>query len=247
MGLAKPTDGPRIVPFGAARLPTDKLSNGRPGFRVTQRFADPDKYLGGRHGALDLGNYNCGDRVLASVAGTVRNLKDSYGALIVEIREPSGAIVGYGHLGRYRVANGAKVNRGAHIGDVGMTGLGGVCHVHYYRKSSTGVLQDPWPQLDQNSTRQAKLNATTGINIRSGPGAVGGPMPALYASAVNGRIIRTSDKRDLGSAASYYTARSPVYGATHNVGATTAAKKQWTQIYLAGAYRAVATPLVTYR
>ena len=51
------------------------------------------RHVGGKHGALDLGNYNCGDVLLASVAGKVLNKRDSYCALIVEIREAGWAAV----------------------------------------------------------------------------------------------------------------------------------------------------------
>ena len=43
--LGNPTQGPRIVPFGSARLASDRLPNGHPGFRVTQRFSDLDAYF----------------------------------------------------------------------------------------------------------------------------------------------------------------------------------------------------------
>jgi hypothetical protein len=245
MALRNPTDAPRIVPYGTNRTTKDKLPNGRPAFRVTQRYADIDAYFGGKHGALDLGNYNCGDRLLASVAGTIRNKRDSYGAMIVEVVEPSGALVGYGHVSRFRQANGAKVARGAHIADVGDTGLGGVCHCHYYRRTSSGALVDPWPLLEQNvAVRKARMNAANGANIRTGPGKAGSAMPPLYASTKNGRIIRASDGKDLGSATAYYTARPPTYGATHGIGSH---PKSWTPMYIGGAYRAAAYPLTTYK
>jgi hypothetical protein len=243
MALRNPTTAPRIVPLGGTRVASDRLDNGKPAFAVTQSFANPSGPGGAKHGALDLGNFNCGDKLLASVAGTVRNKRDSWGALICEVVEPSGALVGYAHLSRYGAAHGAKVARGAVIGYNGTTGNSTGCHCHYYRRSSTGVLQDPWPQLEQNQKRRAKLNAKTGINIRTGPGTQGGKMPPLYARVLNGRIIRASDNKDLGSAGMIFTAKPPTYGATHGVGSH---PKSWTPIYLGGAYRAVAYPLTTY-
>ena len=243
MALRNPTTAPRIVPLGGTRLASDKLSNGRPAFAVTQSFANPSGPGGARHGALDLGNFNCGDQLLASVAGTIRNKRDSWGALICEVVEPSGALVGYAHLSRFMQNHGAKVARGAVIGLNGTTGNSTGCHCHYYRRSSTGVLQDPWPQLEQNAIKKAKINGN-GINIRTGPGKVGGPMPPLYASTKNGRIIRASDGRDLGSATAYYTAKGPTYGATHGVGSK---PKSWTPMFIGGAYRAAAYPLTTYK
>lgn len=246
MALRNPSQAPRIVPFGVQRTSADKLPNGRWAFRVTQRFADIDQYLGGKHGALDLGNYECGDKMLASVSGTVTNKRDSYGAQIVEIREASGAVVGYGHLSKFAVANGAKVAAGAVIGYVGATGLGGTCHVHFYRRNASGVLVDPWPLLEQNvKVRKAKFNNKTGpVNIRTGPGKAGGQMAPIFAVVKNGRIIRQSDKKDIGSAGLWYTARGPVLGATHGLGSH---PKSWTPMFIGGAYRSVAYPLTTYQ
>jgi hypothetical protein len=243
MALKNPSQAPRIVPYGTNRLASDKLPNGRWAFRVTQRFADIDKYFGGKHGALDLGNYECGDKMLASVSGRVANKRDSYGALIVEIRESSGAVVGYGHLSKFAVANGAWVNAGAVIGYVGATGLGGVCHVHYYRRNASGVLVDPWPLLEQNAIkRQARFNGN-GTNIRNGPGQVGGALASIWGSTKGGRVIR-KDGKDFGALSTYRTARGPTYGATHGIGNH---PKSWTPMYINGAYRSVAYPLTTYK
>ncbi len=245
MGLRNPTQGPRIVPFGVARTSSDVLPNGQPAFRVTQRFADTDRFFGGVHGAIDIGNYSCGDPLLAAVAGTIRNVKDAYGALITEIIEPSGARVGYGHLSRFAQANGAWVNAGATIGYVGDTGLGGVCHCHFYRRDSSNRLLDPWPLLDQNSAapqQRGRLNGN-GINVRTTAGTVGGASSAIYATSINGRIRRRSDNADLGAVTSYYAARSAVRGARHGIGAY---PDQWVPIFLGGYYRHVARPLVTY-
>ncbi len=246
MTLRNPTQGPRIVPFGTDRTSSDRLPNGRPSFRVTQRFGDPDRYFGGIHGAIDLGNYNCGDVLLASVAGTVRNLKDRYGALITEIIESGGALVGYGHLSRFGRANGSVVAPGAIIGYVGDTGLGGVCHCHFYRKDASGKLLDPWPLLAQNVTApqlRARLNGN-GINVRWNAGTVGGAPGAIYATSFNGRIRRRTDNADLGAVTSYYSAKAAVRGSRHGIGPH---PDLWTPIYIGGYYRAVAKPLTSYQ
>lgn len=156
MALRNPTQGPRIVPFGHNRTASDKLPNGRPAFRVTQRYWDVDRYFGGYHSAIDLGNYYCGDMVLSSTTGTVLNRKDIYGALIVEVLETNGNITGYGHLSRFAKPHGSWVTAGALLGYVGSTGLGGVCHVHYYRRVG-GRLVDPWPLLDQNQVTTTRV------------------------------------------------------------------------------------------
>lgn len=177
MALRNPTQGPRVVPFGVERTASDKLPNGHPSFRVTQRFADTDRFFGGQHNALDLGNYYCNDSLLASVAGTVANKRDIYGALIVEIRESNGNVVGYGHVSRYARSHGSAVSRGTVIASVGDTGLGGVCHCHYYRIEG-GRLVDPWPRLEQNiaapapTTAYVTFNAgVNGVRMRGGPDA----------------------------------------------------------------------------
>ena len=65
-----PVYGPRIVPFGQPSLSTDVLKNGHPAFSVTQRFHDWDAIFRNRvHGAMDIGNFYCGDNVLAMRAG----------------------------------------------------------------------------------------------------------------------------------------------------------------------------------
>ncbi len=240
MTLRNPTQGPRIVPFGVTRTASDVLPNGRPSFRVTQRFGDTDKYFGGIHGAIDLGNYNCGDVLLASVAGTVRNLKDRYGALIVEIIESSGAKVGYGHLSRYGRVSGSWVTVGGIIGYVGDTGLGGICHCHFYRRDSANRLVDPWPLLAQNTapaTLRARLNGD-GINVRTNAS-----MGPIYATSIGGRIRRSLDNVDLGAVTSYYAARAVVRGSWHGIGPY---PDQWVPIYIGGYYRYVARPLISY-
>ncbi len=246
MGLRNPTQGPRIVPFLVDRTSSDVLPNGRPAFRVTQRFGDPDRYFPGQHGAIDQGNYNCGDAMLASVAGTVRNVKDVYGALITEVIESSGARVGYGHLSRFAQDNGAQVSAGAVIGYVGDTGLGGVCHCHFYRRDANNRLLDPWPLLDQNIAAprlRGRLNGN-GINVRDTAGRVGGAYyGTIYATSLNGRIRRSSDGADLGAVTSYYAARTAIHGARHGIGPY---PDQWVPLFLGGYYRHVARPLISF-
>jgi murein DD-endopeptidase MepM/ murein hydrolase activator NlpD len=175
MSLRNPTQGPRIVPFGHARLSTDRLPNGRLGFRVTQRFHDIDRFFGGWHNAIDLGNFQCGDALLASHGGWIRNRRDIYGALIVDVVENNGNFTGHGHLSRFAQNPGRWVNPGTVIGYVGSTGLGGVCHSHMYRVEG-GRYVDPWPRLDQNqvrSTRVAYAHRVYSIGvpwIRASPG-----------------------------------------------------------------------------
>lgn len=173
MILRNPSSAPRIVPYGEARTSADVMASGNPAFRVTQRFADTDRYFGGPHGALDLGNFNCGDVLLSSIAGRVVNKRDIYGALICEIMADSGDVVGYGHLRAYGKTTGYLVGEGVIVGYVGDTGLGGVCHCHFYHRLPNGRLTDPWPELEQNRIAPqgyVRFNAgVDGVNMRRGP------------------------------------------------------------------------------
>ena len=208
--------GPRVVPQGVNRTSTDKLPNGHLDFRVTQRFSSS-------HDGTDLGNYMCGDVVLAPHHGDLRNRKDSYGALITEITEPDGRMTAFGHLSRFARTNG-PVRAGQVIGYVGATGLGNVCHIHLTRRVA-GRNVDPWPLLEQN--RACTVNA--GVNIRNQP-------------AVTARIHRTTT-------ATQYRGPYPsgwhwVTGGYHGIGPY---PNQWRKLWIDGAYRYVARPLVVLR
>ena len=154
-------EGPRIVPQGKARTTIDKLPNGHLGFRVTQPF------IVGKHDGIDLGNFVCGDRILAPHDGYLRRRTDTYGALIVEITESDGMITAMGHLSSIARANG-PVKRGQLVGYVGATGLDrGGCHIHLTRMvTPSRATVDPWPRLEQN--RSAKI-VGPGVNIRNAP------------------------------------------------------------------------------
>lgn len=145
-----PVGGPRIVPFGQPRKPTDVLRNGHPGFRVTQRFLDYDALFRVRiHGALDLANYNCGETVKAALAGYCQRLRDPNGALGVRVTHYNGFKTEYWHLSRITVKDGQIVNAGKQVGKHGSTGLNiGGCHLHFVVIDPTGRRIDPWPLLD---------------------------------------------------------------------------------------------------
>lgn len=158
--IGNPVPGPRIVPFGEERSSGDVLFNGRPAFKVTQRFDDVNPALPhlGKHRALDLGNFNCGDAVLAAATGTARTMRDSAGALIVIIRHGDGYETVYAHLGRFAIPEGTStaVLRGQTIGVVGASGLGSGCHLHFEVKLN-GAHLDPWPLLPQNKETTVTL------------------------------------------------------------------------------------------
>ena len=150
--FGNPVLGPRIVPFGQPRLQTDRLPNGHPGFRVTQRFGDPDAFFPGQiHGALDLGNYYEGDAVVAMEDGVVVPLADPNGALGQEVQHDNGYRTQSWHLKRRVDLLGMRINRGRTIGYVGKTGLTiAGAHLHLAVYDPDGQLVDPWPLLDQN-------------------------------------------------------------------------------------------------
>jgi hypothetical protein len=156
--FSNPVDGPRIVPFGEERQPSDVLPNGRPAFRVTQTFDNPDVYWtqhgrpNAKHNALDIGDHHCGDRVLAMADGNAVALVDQYGGKYVRITHSSEWATYYWHLERFAIPTGktVAVKRGQQIGIVGGTGLAmGVCHLHFETRRN-GVHVDPWPLLAQN-------------------------------------------------------------------------------------------------
>lgn len=145
--LVRPVPGPRIVPFGETRLATDVLANGKPAFRITQRFDDINPaFPTAPHRATDLGNFFCGDQVYAVWGGKVQTIgPDQYGALGIIIDHGAFSSVSW-HLNAFSVPNGATVTKGQQIGIVGKTGLGAVCHLHFEIKVA-GTRIDPEPYL----------------------------------------------------------------------------------------------------
>lgn len=132
-------------------------------FRVTQQFADPDSYWAARdiaagrpprsHNATDIGNFTCGDSVVAMAAGTAWPLRDNASALGapsdalgVRVDHGHGVTTEYWHLNRVDITGGQKVAAGQQLGTVGSTGLGNVCHLHVEAKRD-GVRIDPEPLM----------------------------------------------------------------------------------------------------
>lgn len=132
-------------------------------FRVTQRFDSPDSYWAARdiaagrpprtHGATDIGNFRCGDPIVATAPGVARRVHDNAtalgmpsDALGVVIDHGYGITTEYWHLNRQDVADGQRVMSGQQIGIVGSTGIGTVCHCHIEAKRN-GVRFDPEPLL----------------------------------------------------------------------------------------------------
>lgn len=142
--------GPRIVPFGEARKPSDKLANGHPGFRVTQSFGHWDAIFRMPHLAMDIGNFYCGDRVTAMEQGIATRLLDPNGALGIRVSHPNGYKTEVWHLRKYVAVSGSQVSRGQLLGYCGSSGLDiGGCHVHVVCINPQGQPVDPYPLIDK--------------------------------------------------------------------------------------------------
>lgn len=157
--LEVPMHAPRVIPFGEPHTPSDRLPNGRPGPRVTQRFGDTDAYFMDRiHGAIDIGNFHCGDEILAMIPGVAMRISDPQGALGIRISHASGAVVEVWHLSGWAIGQWTTVLPGMTIGYLGASGLNiGGCHAHImYGPNGPGNYytrvgwDDPWPRLRQN-------------------------------------------------------------------------------------------------
>jgi hypothetical protein len=153
-------------------------------FRVTQQFGDLDAYYKDRpHSATDIGNFTCGDPVVAMAAGIAYPLKDKAtvlgapsDALGVRVDHGNGIATEYWHLNRIDITSGQRVAQGEQIGIVGDTGLGTVCHVHVEAKRN-GVRIDPEPLMfggslgEENDVASPFGTGTIGakINLRAAP------------------------------------------------------------------------------
>lgn len=130
MRFVNPVQGSSILPYtGAARTPAEKverLANGHMLFRITQPFS-AHKY------AVDMGNNECGDVVLATLDGTYRRAPNQYGGNIIIGEHPNGWRTVYAHLSEYNIPNvRSDLSAGAVIGYVGTTGTQSTgCHLHY--------------------------------------------------------------------------------------------------------------------
>jgi murein DD-endopeptidase MepM/ murein hydrolase activator NlpD len=109
-----------------------------------------DPVTGGKdyHSGLDIAG-DRGEPVYATGAGTVEHVgwQGAYGNLIV-INHGFGLETRYGHLLKYHVKPGAKVQRGDIIGQVGATGRATGYHLHY-EVVANGRLINPLQLLTQ--------------------------------------------------------------------------------------------------
>ncbi len=105
------------------------------------------------HSGLDIAGER-GQPVYATAAGTVRHVgyQGAYGNLIV-IDHGFGLETRYGHLQRFLVRPGAKVDRGNTIGLIGATGRTTGYHLHY-EVVANGRLINPLQLLTQQPARR---------------------------------------------------------------------------------------------
>lgn len=105
------------------------------------------------HSGLDIAGER-GQPVFATAAGTVTHIgyQGAYGNLVV-IDHGFGLQTRYGHLARYAVKKGDKVQRGHVIGQVGATGRATGYHVHY-EVLANGRLLNPLQLLTQKPTNR---------------------------------------------------------------------------------------------
>jgi murein DD-endopeptidase MepM/ murein hydrolase activator NlpD len=92
---------------------------------------------GRRHDGIDLAAPE-GTRVAAAAAGEVLYVGDQsgYGRIVI-LRHPGGLVTLYAHMRRTFVEEGARVDRGAPIGEVGQTGRTSGPHLHFEVRDGT--------------------------------------------------------------------------------------------------------------
>ncbi len=122
-------------------------------FRIIRRAKDPEKLgPGGKHMAIDIGNFDCGAPIVAMAPGTAHRTEDEAkkkgaetNALGIIIDHGSGVTTEYWHFQSFLVADGTRVKAGDRIGRVGDTGIADGCHCHIELKVN-GRHRDPEPQ-----------------------------------------------------------------------------------------------------
>ena len=155
VAFGNPVEGFILGPNVTRRDDDPRLSTGHALFRVTQTFDHINTAISLLpHGAIDMANYICGDRVFAAKGGNARRYVDNAGALAVIIDHHDGWQTLYWHLSAWVIPTGTStVLGGQHIGYVGKTGLGGSCHLHF-EVHKNGKKVDPWPLLRQNGATE---------------------------------------------------------------------------------------------
>lgn len=152
-----------------------------PGGRITQGYGSTPfavrHYKSQRHNGVDMGGVPLGSMVVAGESGTVINVGDqdkfcprgAYGKFVV-IKHENGLTSLYGHLSRYAVTIGTRVERGQLIGYMGRTGYATGPHLHFtvFASQTLTPARPGAPEGTQPSSR-------------CGPMPVGGDIdPMLY-------------------------------------------------------------------
>lgn len=166
--FTNPVLGPRIVPQGAEREPSDVLPNGRLGFRVSFNGTFAEHAAAGRAVGLDIGNFERGDDVVAMAPGVVSFVEPKNEG-IVRIDHAEGWGSGYAHMDGITVVKGQNVPRGHVIGKVGKRGAEQI-HLHF-DLALNKVKTDPWPLLEQNDLTEdfeplGRILVRAGTNLR---------------------------------------------------------------------------------
>jgi murein DD-endopeptidase MepM/ murein hydrolase activator NlpD len=143
-------------------------------FRITKRANEAEPTgPGGKHMAIDIGNFRCSDPIVAMAGGIARRTHDEakkFGAktdaLGVIVDHGSGVTSEYWHLKSFIAKDGARVEAGAAVGLVGKTGRAEFCHCHIEIKVK-GVRRDPEPfafgkTLSVGGTSRAGIAALPG-------------------------------------------------------------------------------------
>lgn len=150
IAFRSPVDRP-LLRFGTPKPePPDPRAHDT--YRVTKRSSDPDPGgPGGKHLAIDIGNFRCGDPILAMAPGRARHAEDEAkadgaptNAIGVVVNHGSGVVTEYWHLSKRSVGDGVDVVAGQRIGLVGDTGNVDGCHCHIELKVN-GKRRDPEP------------------------------------------------------------------------------------------------------
>lgn len=174
--ILNPVEG-HIGPPGHVREPPSehKISSGNVCFRVTQTFGSLEGYYKGvAHGAVDIGNYHCGDKIYAPFDCTARSFVDGAGAIGTRFQHVSGWLVEVWHQDQTFIPYDRWVPVKARqvTGVVGDTGLGAICHAHLELKKD-GKRYDIWQYLAQNIEEDVRDLPTGAKHLAQGKVGVG--------------------------------------------------------------------------
>jgi murein DD-endopeptidase MepM/ murein hydrolase activator NlpD len=98
---------------------------------VTGQVGDCRDGCSRRHAGIDIANPT-GTDVLAAYRGTAYERSDPGGyGIYVDVIHPNGYMTRYAHLNQDLIANGQRVERGTHIGEMGSTGGSTGPHLHF--------------------------------------------------------------------------------------------------------------------